>query len=66
MKNHEDCMAFHFTPAYELIDDLSNQRLSATDLMKSTIGRIWDVNEDVNAIVSLREEQDLLEDAASA
>jgi len=59
-------MAFHFTPAYELIDDLSNQRLSATDLMKSTIGRIWDVSEDVNAIVSLREEQDLLEDAATA
>ncbi len=59
-------MAFHFTPANELIDDLSNQRLSATDLMKSTIGRIWDVNEDVNAIVSLREEQDLLEDAATA
>ncbi len=59
-------MAFHFTPAYELIDDLSTKKLSSVDILKSTIGRIWDVNEHVNAIVSLREEQDLLEDAAAA
>ena len=53
---HEDRMAFHFTPAYKLIEDLTARKLSSVDLMKSTIGRIWDVNDDVNAIVSLREE----------
>ena len=58
-------MAFHFTPAYKLIEDLSTKKFSSVDLMKSTIGRIWDVNDNVNAIVSLREEPDLLEDAAA-
>ena len=59
-------MAFHFTPAHELIEDLLTKKLSSVDLMKSTIGRIWDVNDDVNAIVSMREEQDLLAEAADA
>ena len=59
-------MSFHFSPAYELLEDLSAKKLSSLDLMKATIGRIWDVNDEVNAIVSLREEQELLEDAAAA
>ena len=59
-------MPFHFTPAYELLEELSAKKLSAVDLMKSTICRIWDVNDEVNAIVSLREEQELLEDAVAA
>ncbi len=59
-------MSDPFFPAYETIARLSSKEISVSDMMKSTIAQIWEVNDQVNAIVSLREEQDLLADAEAA
>ena len=55
-----------FSSAHDTIEQLSSKEIKASDLMKSTIAQIWEVNDQVNAIVSLREEQDLLSDAEAA
>lgn len=56
-------MSSHFTPAYRLIDLISTKRLSAAELMKSTITRISEINERVNAIISLRDEKYIIAEA---
>ncbi len=56
-------MFSHFTPAYQLIDFISTKKLSAAELMKSTITRISEINERVNAIISLRDEKDIIAEA---
>ena len=49
-----------FSSAHETIAHLVSKELKVRDLMKFTIARISEVNDRVNAIVSLREEHDLL------
>lgn len=51
------------TSAVELIGDLSSGRLSAVELMRATLDRIGAVNDQVNAIVALRDSDDLLAEA---
>lgn len=52
--------------AKDLLSDLSDRRLSATELMRSTLDRIAQVNGQVNAIVALRDEDDLMSEAQAA
>ena len=59
-------MSDPFSSAHETIAQLSSKEIKASDLMKTTIAQIWEFNDQVNAIVSLREEQDLLSDAEAA
>ena len=56
-------MSFHFTPAYRLMDFIRNRQLSAAELMKCTLARIAEINDRVNAIVSLSETEDLIASA---
>lgn len=51
------------TSAVELLDQLSSRQLSAEDLMRSTLDRISEVNGAVNAIVALRDSEDLIAEA---
>ena len=50
-------------PAAELLADLKSGTLSAEDLMAATLDRIEAVNGDVNAVVALRERDDLMAEA---
>ena len=59
-------MSLAFSPAHELLSQLRDKKVSCVDIMKSTIERIWAVNDTVNAIVSMREEQDMISDAEKA
>ena len=52
--------------AYGLIANIRRKQLSVKELVKSTITRIRDINPQVNAIVSLRDEKDILADAVKA
>ena len=56
-------MSFHYTPAYLLLDSIRNKQLRASELMQSTIARIAEINKRVNAIVSLREKEDIIAEA---
>ncbi len=58
-------MDLNTTSAADLLADLSNQRLSATSLMRQTLDRIAAVNGGVNAIVALRDEGELMDEAAA-
>ncbi|AVO39844.1 amidase [Pukyongiella litopenaei] len=49
--------------AAEILADLSARRLSAEDLMRATLARIEAVNPSLNAIVDLRDADDLLAEA---
>lgn len=51
------------TSATDLLGDLSSGRLSAVELMRVTLDRIGAVNDQVNAIVALRDPDDLLVEA---
>lgn len=51
--------------AIDLLSALSAGRLSAVELMQATLERVVDVNGTVNAIVGLRDKDDLLAEAAS-
>ena len=51
------------TSAKELLNDLSNGSLSAEEVMRATLARIAAVNDQVNAIVALRDPDDLLAEA---
>ncbi|WP_424833379.1 amidase [Ruegeria sp.] len=51
------------TSAKELLNDLSNRSLSAEEVMRATLARIAAVNDQVNAIVALRDPDDLLAEA---
>ncbi|WP_298836183.1 amidase [uncultured Roseobacter sp.] len=55
-----------FRPALELSDDIASGRLTAEALMRSTLARIAAVNADVNAIISLRPEEELVAAARAA
>ncbi|SDW30061.1 amidase [Ruegeria halocynthiae] len=52
--------------AKDTLDGLSNRQLSAADLMRATLDRISEVNAQVNAIVALRNEEDLMAEAQKA
>ena len=52
--------------ALALSADIKTKKLSAVELMQATLARIDQVNGDVNAIVSLRDGDDLLAEAARA
>ncbi len=52
--------------AKDILDSLSNRQLSAVELMRATLDRITEVNGPVNAIVALREEDALMEEARAA
>ncbi len=52
--------------AYDLRRDLTSGRLRATDLMAATLERIDEVNGDLNAIVDLRDTDDLMAEARAA
>ncbi len=52
--------------AKDILDSLSNRQLSAVELMRATLDRIAEVNGPVNAIVALREEDALMEEARAA
>lgn len=49
--------------AAAILDDLAARTLSASDLMQATLDRIAAVNPEVNAIVGLREADDLMAEA---
>ncbi len=51
--------------AADLLTALAEKRLSATELMRATLDRIATVNDQVNAIVALRDEDDLMAEAAA-
>ena len=53
-------------PATELLDDLKSGALAAADLMQQTLDRIAAVNGQVNAIVGLRDADDLMREAEIA
>lgn len=53
-------------PAVDLLSDLASGALSATELMQETLARISAVNPSVNAIVALRDADDLLDEARAA
>ena len=59
-------MSDSFYSAREIIAQLSSKEMSASDLMKCTIAKIWDVNDQLNAIVSFKEEEVLLSEAQAA
>lgn len=49
--------------AVSLIDDLAHDRLTAADLMQATLDRISETNPTLNAIVALRDADDLMAEA---
>lgn len=51
--------------AARLLSDLNSGRLSAAELMQATLDRIGEVNGSVNAIVALRDADDLMAEAGS-
>jgi amidase len=55
-----------FRPARELAWDVASRRLSAVEVMCAFLAQIGRVNGRVNAIVSLRPAEELLEEAAAA
>ena len=55
-----------FRPALELSADIASGTLTAESLMRSTLARIAAVNDQVNAIISLRPADDLLREARAA
>ena len=59
-------MSDSFFPAHETVAHLSSKETSVSEVMKSTIAKIREVNDQVNAIVSFREEKDLLSEADAA
>ncbi|WP_299946650.1 amidase [uncultured Ruegeria sp.] len=52
--------------AKDILDDLSNRRFSAAELMRATLDRIAAVNGDVNAIVAMKDEDTLMAKARAA
>jgi amidase len=52
--------------AVQILGDLSSGRVSAVEVMNATLERIAKVNGDVNAIVALRDKDELLADANAA
>ncbi|WP_171099678.1 amidase [Ruegeria sp. HKCCD7255] len=54
------------TSATQLLSELSAGRLSAQELMRATLDRIEAVNPRVNAVVALRDAQELLAEAQAA
>ncbi|WP_406644961.1 amidase [Aliisedimentitalea scapharcae] len=52
--------------ATEILTDLSAGRLTAEDVMRQTLDRIAQVNGAVNAIVGLRDEEELMQEARAA
>ncbi len=54
------------TSAKDLLGDLASGRLSAVEVMRATLDRIAAVNGRVNAIVALRDEEDLMAEARAA
>ncbi|WP_291737929.1 amidase family protein, partial [Leisingera sp. F5] len=52
--------------ATEILADLSAGRLTAEDVMRQTLDRIAKVNGAVNAIVGLRDEEELMQEARAA
>ncbi|WP_436399335.1 amidase [Roseobacter sp. S98] len=55
-----------FRPALDLSADIASGKLTAESLMRSTLARIAAVNDQVNAIISLRPADDLLREARAA
>lgn len=55
-----------FQPASKLVADMGAGRLSAVELMQATLARIDAVNPQVNAVVALRDRNELLQEAAVA
>jgi len=53
-------------PALNLLEDLRSGALSAAALMRETLDRIAAVNDQVNAIVALRDADDLMQEAEAA
>lgn len=53
-------------PATRILADLANGQLSAAELMQATLARIDAVNGTVNAIVALRDPDDLMAEARAA
>lgn len=53
-------------PALNLLEDLRSGTLSAAALMRETLDRIAAVNDRVNAIVALRDADDLMQEAEAA
>ena len=53
-------------PAARLLSDLRDRHLSATDLMEATLERIAEANPEVNAIVALRDADELMAEARAA
>jgi amidase len=56
-------MDLHYSDARTLSDLLARKELSATELMSSTLDRIAALNDDLNAVVSLRDADTLLTEA---
>ena len=54
---------FLSTTALELSDQLNRKTISAEEVMRATLARIAQVNADINAIVGLRDADDLLAEA---
>lgn len=54
------------TSATQLSRYLSDKTISAVDLMRATLARIDAVNPTINAIISLRDRDDLMDDAAAS
>ena len=59
-------MSALFKSALAQAELLNRRQISAVELMQDTLARIKTINPQVNAIISLREEADLLVQAAQA
>lgn len=59
-------MSVLFKSALAQAELLNRRQISAVELMQDTLARIKTINPQVNAIISLREEADLLVQAAQA
>ncbi|MDC0343424.1 amidase [bacterium] len=59
-------MSFHTQSATQILDDLVSRRLSAEELMRATLDRIEAVNGPLNAIISMRDADELMQEARAA
>jgi len=56
-------MTSHHDSAAKILADLQSGALSAAELMQATLARIDEVNPSLNAIVALRDADDLMAEA---